>query len=400
MATIKLKFRASTVTGEPGRLYFQIIHRRITRQLPTDYSIFTSEWDVKKRLIVCSDTKRFVAVSEIKENVRQDYRRIARIVRQLENRGVAYAADEVINEFRRYKVETSFFNHIELIITNLKRNGRIRSSETYLSALRSFRRFRQGRDVMLDCIDSDMIEAYQSWMIGKGLVPNTRSFYNRILRAAYNRAVERGLIDDNRPFRKVYTGVEKTTKRALSISMLKKLAQFDLSDEPKLEYARDMFMMSFYLRGMSFIDMAYLKQTALRNGFVRYRRGKTDQLLTIQWEKEMQSILVKYPQNNSEYLLPIITHSVDDVRKVYLNKAAIINRSLKKIAAMLKFTMPLTMYVARHSWASTAKAKGVPISVICEGMGHGSESTTKIYLASLDSNIVDRANSLVIRSIR
>lgn len=62
--------------------------------------------------------------------------------------------------------------------------------------------------------------------------------------------------------------------------------------------------------------------------------------------------------------------------------------------------MPLTMYVARHSWASAAKAKGIPVSVISEGMGHDSESTTQIYLASLDASVVDSANSIILDALK
>lgn len=108
--------------------------------------------------------------------------------------------------------------------------------------------------------------------------------------------------------------------------------------------ARNMFMMSFYLRGMSFIDMAFLKKSDLKNGYLTYRRRKTGQRLII--------------------------------------------------------NMPLTMYVARHSWASAAKAKGIPVSVISEEMGHDSESTTQIYLSSLDSSVVDSANSIILDSLK
>ena len=59
----------------------------------------------------------------------------------------------------------------------------------------------------------------------------------------------------------------------------------------------------------------------------------------------------------------------------------------------------LTMYVARHSWASAARANGIPLSVISEGMGHDSEATTQIYLACLDTAVVDRANNLIISSL-
>ena len=57
------------------------------------------------------------------------------------------------------------------------------------------------------------------------------------------------------------------------------------------------------------------------------------------------------------------------------------------------------MYVARHSWASVAKSKNIPLSVISEGMGHDSENTTLIYLTTLDTAIVDRANRLILKSI-
>ena len=113
----------------------------------------------------------------------------------------------------------------------------------------------------------------------------------------------------------------------------------------------------------------------------------------------MQLLLDKYPENNSNYLLPIIRNSGTNERCVYRNAAYRINYRLKIIAAMVGVTIPLTLYVARHSWASAAKAKGIPVSVISEGMGHDSETTTQIYLASLDTSIVDKANSLIIKAL-
>ncbi len=158
-------------------------------------------------------------------------------------------------------------------------------------------------------------------------------------------------------------------------------------------------MMSFMLRGMSFIDMAYLRKSDLANGYVIYRRRKTGQQLTIEWTKEMQLILDKYPENASDYLLPIIRNLGTNERCAYRNAGYNINHNLKKIAQKVGINIPLTLYVARHSWASAAKAKGIPISVISEGMGHDSEATTQIYLASLDTSVVDKANSLILKAI-
>ena len=86
-------------------------------------------------------------------------------------------------------------------------------------------------------------------------------------------------------FRHVYTGVDKTVKRAIPIKSIKALKEMDLAMNSALDFARDMFLFSFYTRGMSFVDMAYLKKTNLQNGILTYRRRKTGQELSIKWEK-------------------------------------------------------------------------------------------------------------------
>ena len=146
---------------------------------------------------------------------------------------------------------------------------------------------------------------------------------------------------------------------------------------------------------MSFVDMAYLKKKDLQNGILTYRRRKTGQQLTIKWEKCMEEILGKYPTNATDYLLPIIT-LMGNERRQYANALHLVNKNLKTLSERLNLPRSLTMYVARHSWASAAKAKNVPVSVISEGMGHDSEATTQIYLASLETSVVDKANKMIL----
>ena len=400
MASIKVKFRPSTVAEHEGTIYYQVIHDRKPRQLLTDYHIFPSEWDENRSMVVTtqkSDRKSFVL--SICERIRWDVERLTKIIRKLDNNGLTYTSDDVIDEFNRYTNENSLFNFMGNIIIKLKQNGKVRTSETYTVTLNSFKKFRQDEDIMLDCLNSEIMEAYQAWHQQRGVSPNTISFYTRILRAVYNRAVENEIIENRNPFRHVYTGVDKTVKRALPLSIIRKIKVLDLSLTPALDFARDMFIMSFMLRGMSFIDMAYLRKSDLSNGYVAYRRRKTGQLLTIEWTKEMQMILDKYPENSTDYLLPIIKNTGTNERYTYRNVGYNINHNLKTIAKKVGITIPLTLYVARHSWASAAKAKGIPLSVISEGMGHDSEATTQIYLASLDTSVVDKANSLILKSL-
>ena len=394
MASVKIKFRASAVEDKPGSIYFQIIQNRVVRQLNTDYKIYADEWDAESETIVV-DGLRNKFLSSIKERLEWDYTRLVKIVKMLEAERNHYSADDVIAIFQKHTKDTSLFSYMHIVIAQLKQLGRERTSETYTATLKSFMAFREEQDVPLDGINSNLMLQYEAWLKNRGICMNSISFYMRILRAVYNRAVEKGLTEQRNPFRHVYTGIEKTVKRAVPIKVIKALKEMDLSLNPALEFARDMFLFSFYTRGMSFVDMAYLKKTNLQNGILIYRRRKTGQQLTIKWEKCMEEIVRKYHIEDSGHLLPIITKQCDE-RRQYANALHLVNKRLKTLSELLKLTRPLTMYVARHSWASAAKAKNVPLSVISQGMGHDSEATTQIYLASLETSVVDKANKKIL----
>ena len=311
--------------------------------------------------------------------------------------------DEQIYEVAKGPIPVSqvhFIPFMQAQIDELRTLGRQRTSETYATTLRSFSRFLQGSDLLLDHLVPELIMAYESYLQSCGACPNTSSFYMRNLRAVYNRAVSKGLTRQRYPFKYVYTGVEQTVKRAIPIKVIQRIKLLDLSARCKLAFARDMFMFSFYTRGMSFVDMAYLRKCDLNGTYLTYRRRKTGQTLHIKWEKNMRELVEKYDIPSSPYLLPIIKpDAMTDVRKQYLYASQNINRYLKQLGRELGFSKPLTLYVARHAWASIAKSKNIPLSVISEGMGHESEATTRIYLASLDTKAVDKANHLILKSL-
>lgn len=292
----------------------------------------------------------------------------------------------------------SFFEHE---IKSQQQAGHFRLSETYASTLRSFRRFIGQDTLAFERLDSDLIASYEGYLRQKGLSPNTTSFYLRNLRALYNRAVDKGLTTQQYPFRRVYTGIDKTVKRALRLEDIRKIKNLDLHDSPGLSFARDMFMFSFYTRGMSFVDMAFLSQKNLHDGFLSYRRRKTGQRLLIRWERCMQQIINRHSRRSDAYLLPIIPADADikTARQSYLKAASNINRHLKIIGKTLCLPLPLTMYVARHTWASVAKNKNIPISIISEALGHDSETTTQIYLSSLDNISIDNANRQILKML-
>jgi len=397
MATIKLKFRPSTVEGKEGVLFFQVIRNRKARSIRTGYRLLPREWDERSERILLPPGERCGRLAELQRRVDLDLARLQRTADMLERQNGGYTHEELVSAFRISETE-SFFGFMHGTIARLRDQGRIRTGETYDTALRSFARFRRGRDLRPGELNSEMMAAYEAWLRATGLCKNTSSFYMRILRAAYNRAVEKGLAWQTHPFRHVYTGVDKTVKRALSLEELRCIRNLELTSMPSYDFARDMFLFSFYTRGMAFVDMTYLKRSDLKAGILTYRRQKTGQTLSIRWEPCMQEIVDRYPNPRAEYLLPIIrTHA--DERHQYKNMGHQINRCLKVLGDRSGFSVPLTLYVARHTWASIARSRNIPLAVISESMGHDSEATTRIYLASLDTAVVDRANRMVIDAL-
>ena len=403
MASVKVKFRPSSINGKEGSIYYQVIHNRVVRQIRTDCRIFENEWNGKTLTVIvpvwASDERKNYLQSVVR-CIEWDIKRLKAIIALYDKRNESYTADDIVSKFDEQANEQSLFSFMQEVIGQLKRLNRIRTSETYAATLSSFMKFRDGQDILLCEMDSDTMMLYEAWLKANGVCPNTTSFYMRILRAVYNRAVEKELLEQKHPFKHVYTGIDKTVKRAVPLKAIKRIKELDLTLRPHLDYARDMFLFSFYTRGMSFIDMAYLKKSDLKNGVIIYRRKKTNQQLSIKWEKCMAEIVVKYKDRSAtQYLLPIITNPLASERVQYMNALSRVNVALKEVARLVDLQIPLTMYCARHGWASVAKSKNIPLSVISEGMGHDSEETTRIYLASLDTSVLDRANSLILKDL-
>lgn len=398
MTSIKLKFRPSTTPGKEGSIVFQLIYGRTVRRITSRYKIFAGEWngEVGRIALPTPSSPRYAHLVSVESALQWELNRLQRMVQE----SVPVNLDEIAANFSSgIDAMDSVFNFIRRQIHHKEQIGKVRSSETYRSMLNSFTCFRKGVDLTFDMMDGMLMELYEAWMRKCGLTRNSTSFYMRILRTNYKLAVEKGVTPDRHPFRKVYCGIDKTVKRSLPFSEIKKISALDLSRKPSMDFARDMFMFSFCTRGMSFIDMAYLKKADLNNGCLAYRRKKTGQLMMIEWTRQMQDIIDKYKSDGTSYLLPIITREDGSERRQYQNQMRKTNRLLKDIANRAGLPMPLSMYYARHSWATIARGRDVPLAVISEGLGHDSETTTQIYLDSIKSSEVDKVNRMILEGL-
>ena len=270
----------------------------------------------------------------------------------------------------------------------------------YGDCLSSFGEFLGDVRLPLSALTEQVITDYNSFLIQRGLVRNSVSSYMRILRAIYNKAVRQKLIVQQHPFTEVYTGIDRTRKRAVSESIIAQLHRLELETGTPLALCRDMFIFSYCTRGMAFVDIAYLKKSNLQNGMICYARRKTGQLLSVCIEPSIQRIIDRYADSDSPYVFPILNSlDANEAYEQYQVALNTHNRLLARLSEMLGCGSKLTSYTSRHSWATAARNHNVPISVISQGMGHTSEQTTQIYLTMLENSVIDDANKGIISGL-
>ncbi len=398
MTTIKVKFRPSTVAGKSGTVYYQLCHNGEIKQLKSGIHIDARYWDINKECI--RDDSDNTRIQAHKFKIDSDLSRFKHIINELENRGRDYSLQDIVEEFKSSDTYASISSFFEEMIESCKRNRRIGTATNYRRTLSSFMNFLNNRDIPFTLITENMIENYEKWLSDKSISRNSSSYYMRNLRSVYNKAVRRGLTSQNNPFKNVYTGIGHTKKRAINESTILKMMKLDLDYSRPLALSRDLFVFSYCARGMAFIDIAFLKKADISDGVISYMRHKTNQQLNIKVEPCIEKIINRYAEDTKEtpYVFPIITKTnLEDATKEYQTKLGYHNRKLKRIGKLLGEDLSLSSYTARHTWATTARNHNVPISVISAGMGHTSEKTTQIYLASLENSVVDKANEELMR---
>lgn len=400
MASIKLKYRPSSVEGNDGTLFFQIIHRRQIRQIYTGLYINRMEWEKEGASVVIppgSRPERTKYLSSVKESVRDCQSKLSAITSQFEQEGQPFTAEDVVAAYNAPIVISGLVSFTRKLIEDMKKIGKKAAVKRFGTTLNSLLRYTEGKEVAWPEITSMFILGYEESMVKRGVCRNSTSFYMRNLRAILNRAVEQDFEVPPNPFKHVYTGIDKTRKRAVTLDVIRMIRDIDLSRYPALDFARKVFMFAFYTRGMSFVDIAYLKKSDLHNGTIIYHRRKTRQQLMVRIEPETRELIESFGKNETDYLLPIITEEGCEAARQYENAYFRINRNLQKVGKMLNLETKLTLYVARHAWASIAHSNNVALSTISKAMGHGSEKTTIIYLQELDTSAVDKANSDILR---
>lgn len=398
MATVKVKLRNSTVAGKAGTVYYQLSHRGKSQQITTRIHLFPDEWNSNTGQVISSIRN----VVPIQKQIDNGLIHLKHIVRLLDRQGRTYTVNDIVRRYKTANSPVSVLAFMQMQIEFLQRCNRWGTAKNYERTRNSFSSFLANMDLPFVAMTEELIDDYSIFLVRRGIVRNSISFYMRVLRAIYNKAVRQRIVEQTYPFQNVYTGVDQTHKRAVDEQIIRRLHKLDLSRNAALAFARDLFIFSYCTRGMAFVDIAYLRKSDIQNDMICYTRHKTGQLLCIRLEPSIRTIIGRYEKatENSPYVFPILT--TDDRSVAYRQYLAALNnhnRLLHKLSGLLLAGCKITSYTSRHSWATAARNCNVPISVISAGLGHTSERTTQIYLTMLENSIIDSVNQGIIEML-
>ena len=294
------------------------------------------------------------------------------------------------------------------VADGLQMEGNFGTAHVYRSSLNAIIAYHGKGDFTFNEVTPEWIKGFEIHLRGRGCSWNTVSAYLRTFRAVYNRAVDcRGAVYVPHLFRSVYTGTRADRKRALDTEDIQKVFT-KLPQSPAvtsdIRRAQELFVLMFLLRGLPFVDLAYLRKSDLRDNVITYRRRKTGRPLSVTLTSEAMAILKRYMDRDSSspYLFPLLS-SREGTKEAYHEYQLALrnfNRQLMLLGEMLGLGDKLSSYTARHTWATTAYYCEIHPGVISEAMGHSSITVTETYLKPFQNKKIDEANKKVVDFIK
>jgi integrase/recombinase XerD len=259
-----------------------------------------------------------------------------------------------------------------------------------------------GSDVSFTDINYQLLDEFKHHLITSGLKQNSISNYFRSIRAIYNKAIKLKVVDRAYyPFYDITIKSEKTSKRAISKQELQKVIHIPLEENSTAWKSLNYFLLSFYLRGISFTDLAYLKHSNIVNGRIEFKRRKTHKNYSVKLFSPAETIINKLHREGNSYLLPILTNAATEdsleAKKIINQWIKTTNKYLKRLSIQAGLSSSITTYTSRHSFATVAKRLGYSNELIAEALGHEyGNKITNIYLDTFDTEVLDAMHLQVI----
>jgi integrase/recombinase XerD len=387
-------------------ILFRVTDHKDVKYITTGISIDKQQWDEKSNSI----NKRHPNATTINSLISKRYYEIQKALTKLEeNECYTFNAlkEALAPKEKKQEVKTpsTFLEFSTKVIDDFKAVKRTGNALVYLSAVNRLIAYSNNRKITFEQIDYTFLEAFRDKLLQDGLKVNSVGNYYRSIRAIYNKAIKAKIVSrDLYPFKDISIKTDKTAKRAIKIDDLAKIYQYPKKTKSQEWHSANYFFLSFALRGMSFTDMAYLKTDNLYKGFLTYKRRKTKKIYNIRLHPLALEIFKLYQNNNTDYLIPVFPKGTEEdgiqAKKITRQWIKQTNEYLKQLAKKCSIDTNLTTYVARHTWATTAKRLGYANEMIAEALGHEyGNKITNTYLDNFDEHLVNQMNIKVIAGI-
>ena len=294
------------------------------------------------------------------------------------------------------------------VADGLQMGGNFGTAHVYRSSLNAIIAYRGKGDFTFNEVTPEWLKGFEIHLRGRGCSWNTVSTYLRTFRAVYNRAVDcRGAVYVPHLFRSVYTGTRADRKRALDTEDMQKvftkLPQSSVVTSD-MRRTQELFVLMFLLRGLPFVDLAYLRKSDLHDNVITYRRRKTGRPLSVTLTPEAMAILKRYMNRDSSspYLFSLLKsrEGTPEAYREYQLALRTFNRQLMLLGELLGLGDRLSSYTARHTWATTAYYCEIHPGIISEAMGHSSITVTETYLKPFRNKKIDEANRQVVDFVK
>ena len=294
------------------------------------------------------------------------------------------------------------------VARGLQMEGNFGTAHVYRSSLNAIIAYRGKGDFTFHEVTPEWLKGFEIHLRGRGCSWNTVSTYLRTFRAVYNRAVDcRGAVYVPHLFRSVYTGTRADRKRALDTEDMQKvftkLPQSSVVTSD-MRRTQELFVLMFLLRGLPFVDLAYLRKSDLHDNVITYRRRKTGRPLSVTLTPEALELLKKYMNRDSHspYLFSLLKsgEGTKEAYREYQLALRSFNQQLTLLGEVLGLNDKLSSYTARHTWATTAYYCEIHPGIISEAMGHSSIKVTETYLKPFRNKKIDEANATVFSPFR
>lgn len=386
-------------------LVIRITYNRKTIYLPLGYNLKEKDFDSKNQRVKSSSkiTSNITRLNNIiQEKLGKVYDTVSRLEQdgKVESLSMTSLKEEILGKQVR---NTDFFNFTDMVIEDLRKSRKYGNAEIYTSLRNRIKKFHSKDTLTFREINYTFLKRLETQHYAAGNTAGGLSVYLRTLRAIFKRAINMGVAqEEHNPF-KDYSIKNGTPKRqhlnARQLDVLKSA----LIEEPFLDKARDLYMASFYLRGMNWMDMALLKGEGIQGDFgrVSYIRSKTrNKMFSIKITPALKEILLKYNKGyikKDEYVFPILQkEGMSEARahETIKNKRKRQNSYLKRLSERLDLP-PFSIYSARHTYANILKRSGAPSNVIQDSLGHTTEAMTQAYLSSFETDVIDNFDAKI-----